>query len=231
MPPRGGPTLGGMKSRLCFALALTAGLSLASSVARADEAAPSSGVLVHISSKVPAKLERRDVGTTWVVVCDAPCDREVPPGDEYRMVDGRKGQAGAPFRLKPNPEGALELKFEPASAAGEVGGTALVVVGSGLAIASFVGLVAGIGLASQPTTPCGNDWCGLGAAVGQFIAIVSGVGLVAGGGVILGGVAVMDDAKAKTTQRAWAGREPTWLGPQLGAPPKRAALVPLSFSF
>jgi hypothetical protein len=230
-----------MNSRLPLCFALASGLLLASASARAGEPeaygpqlAPPielpSAVLVHVSSKGAARLERREVGERWIAVCDAPCDRELPLADDYRIAYGTKGQtAGPPFRLRPA-SGAVELKVHPSSVGGQAGGTVLVVLGSAVALVSGLGLLVGISLAAQPDTPCHTDWCIDPHPVGGALALLSGLGLLMGAGVIVGGTAIIEDAKGKTTQRPWSGREPTWVGPQATAP-KKAGFVPLSFSF
>lgn len=216
-----------MKPRIFPSFVAVAIFSFASGSARADD----TSVLVHISSKGPARLERRDVGKAWVTVCDAPCDREVPLGDEYRIGFGKKGLThGAPFRLNAASD-AVELKVQPPSPVGEASGTALVVIGGAVALVGALGLIVSIGLAVHPETPCHTDWCIDPHSLAGALALVSGFGLLLGGGVLAGGASIIGDAQAKTTQRPWAGREPTWAVPQVVSARKAAVFAPLSLSF
>lgn len=235
-----------MKSRLCLSFAFAAGLSLASTSAHADDSEAygprlqppvetPSLVLVHLSSKGPARLETRDVGETWVAVCDAPCDREVPVGDAYRIAYGTKGQtAGRPFRLKPTSR-AIELKVAAPSTAASVGGGVLLGLGVVLTAVGGLGLVTGVAAAAGPADSCAgsaNDWCVDGQELGKALVLVSLVPLLLGGAMIAGGAAVMSDAKGNVEQRPAAGREPTWAQPRAEMAPRKAGFVtPLSFSF
>ena len=64
-----------------------------------------------------------------------------------------------------------------------------------------------------------------------LIRLVSAVALIAGGGAVLTGVLLVNDAGPSASQKPVFAREPTWAGPRAAAPDKRAFVVPLSFSF
>lgn len=227
-----------LRSALAFGLVIVCA-SAVSTTARAE--APSlatpelvppetlpTHVLVHVESPKPVQLESRASGQkAWAVVCGVPCDRELPLADEYRFADGPT------FRLHPSSGSSVLLKVHPASVAGNAGGVALVGVGAVVAVIGAAGVIVGLATAAQPTPTCddhSSDWCGAGNGLGKAIALLSLVPLLIGGGMIAGGAAILENSKTTTTQRPSSGREPTWVGPQASAP-KKAAFVPLSFSF
>ena len=190
---------------------------------------------VHIKSSSPVELWRFEKSAgSWTVACAAPCDRDLPIGDEYRVVFGGGVPAGAIFHLRSS--GAVTLAVERPSQAAKIGGTAVIVVGVGLAAVSLVGLIVGIGAASQPACgPQDNDWCGLGRGIGEGIALISGVGVLAGAGIIAGGAVLLSESGGGTTQKSTPSpafvREPTWVAPRAASVGKPAFLVPLSLSF
>jgi hypothetical protein len=186
-------------------------------------------VLVHVESAKPVQLESRALGQkAWTVACGVPCDRELALADEYRFA------GGPTFRLNPSSGSSVLLKVHPASAAGNVGGAALVGVGAVLAVIGAAGVLIGVAAAAQPAPSCGDSsstWCGAGPGLGKALALISLFPLVAGGGMVAGGASLLSDSKTSATQRPWSGREPTWVGPQSSAPKKAGLFVPLSFSF
>lgn len=238
-----------MRPRCSHPFALAFGLVLAASTtARAEEPAAnelapagtaSTHVLVHLESAKPLHLESRAPGQkTWGVVCAAPCDRELPLADEYRIAYGGKGAApGQPFRLTANEKRSILLEVHPPSADGKVGGGLLIGLGALFMVASALS-----GLAAIVLQPCsadhanadeatrGDGWCG-DTATFHTALLVSGAGLLAGTGSIVGGVLLIRGSTASTTQRPWAGREPTWVGPHAAASSRAGIVVPLSFSF
>ena len=238
-----------MKALRSLASVFAFGLVFASaSAARADEpgsdepSAASPEVLparvrVHIASPSPSKLEARESGAVaWTPVCGVPCDEELPLGDEYRIVYGKKADAaGKPFRLTAAGPGGVVLTVRPESVAAKAGGGVLIGLGAVAATVGVLGLLAGVGLAAQPADSCrgsSNDWCVDGQTLGSALILASLIPLLLGGGMIAGGAAVMSDSKASATQRPAAGREPTWVGPRAAGASGRAGFVaPLSFSF
>jgi hypothetical protein len=208
---------------------------------------------VHIESTIPVRLEQRTVGRrggAWSAACDAPCDRNLPLGDEYRVLYGKDVTPGPPFRLRSEAGGRIALTAHSVSRAAQAGGTALVVVGAALGIVSLVGVVV-FGSAATRTpnqeacrdgnTPGrdGGIMCGFGQGLAAVFTLFSAVGMLAGGGIVAGGVALLADSGAGTTQKPTPPltafvREPTWVGTR-GMPPgpshKPGFVVPLSFAF
>lgn len=236
-----------LPSALAFGLVLAA--ATGSSAAFADEPAPaalapaetaSTYALVHLASSRPVQLESRAPDQkTWGVVCASPCDRELPLADEYRIAYGAKGAApGEPFRLTADANRKIVLEVHPPSADGKVGGGLLIGLGAIFGVGSALsGAIAGF------SQPCGADhahadeatrgdgWCG-DAATFHTALLVSGAGLLAATGLITtGALMIQASSKASTTQRPWAGREPTWVGPRAAATARAGFFVPLSFSF
>jgi hypothetical protein len=79
--------------------------------------APKEGPLVkvHISGEPSAVLDRRPAGMeTWVPACAAPCDEDLPLGDEYRL-SGPGLRSSRQFRLDGSPGGRVELHVNPSS--------------------------------------------------------------------------------------------------------------------
>lgn len=209
---------------------------------------------VHIDSKIPVRLEQRargGRGGSWSSACDAPCDRNLPLGDEYRVVYGKDVTPGAPFRLRSEAGGRITLTVHPASGAAQAGGTALVVVGATLGIISLVGVVTFGSIATRTPNQAachdgeaphrdGGIMCGFGEGIAAVLTLISAVGMLAGGGIVAGGVALLVDSGASTTQKEATPpltafvREPTWVAPR-GMPPgpshKPGFVVPLSFAF
>jgi hypothetical protein len=124
-----------------------------------------------------------------------------------------------------------------------VGGTAIVVLGAALAVLS---VVATVGFAKSaagpaPKTDCapsenGGDngyLCGTGAAAGHalapYLAVLMGGSALGSGGIIVSGVYLLKDDRARTTPTA-SVREPTWVGPQVTYG-KGAQVSPLTFRF
>jgi hypothetical protein len=205
--------------------------------ARADATAR-----VHVSSNVPVRLERHVVERQeWVPVCEAPCDQDLSLADEYRVVDPKHPGGSDPLRLRAEPGGEVTVTYAPASVPAKVAGGVLVTAGTVLAVLGTAGLIGGVSLASSGSNcgPSSNDWCGLGQGIGELIAVVGVVGMLAGGGIIVGGVAVLGESGPRTKQRSTAGaafaREPAWLAPRFASPaaatPRSTMFVPLTFSF
>jgi hypothetical protein len=209
---------------------------------------------VRIDSTIPVRLEQRAVragrASAWSTACDAPCDRNLPLGDEYRVLYGKDVTAGPPFRLRAEAGSKVTLTVRPASKAGEAGGVALVVVGAALGMASLAGVVVFGSIATRTPSEeaCfdgntrgrdGGIMCGFGEGVAKVLVVFSAAGMLLGGGIVAGGVALMNSSGPALTQKpapplAAFVREPTWVGPR-GMPPgpsgKRPFVVPLSFSF
>lgn len=204
----------------------------APSIARADD----DRVHVHIKSEKHVQLESRpSQDDAWMVACDSPCDRDLPLGDEYRILYGTKATAtrGDTFRLSASPGGSVNLTVDGGSTAQAVGG---VVLGAGGVALAVVGLLGVAAVASVPSSSSDSNAktaeCSIcGGGLRDLVALVSAVALIAGGGAILTGVLLVNDAGPSTSQKPVFAREPTWSSPRAAAPDKRAFVVPLSFSF
>jgi hypothetical protein len=205
----------------------------APSIARADD----DRAHVHIKSEKHVQLESRpSQQDAWMVACDSPCDRDLPLGDEYRVLHGTAAGAtrGDTFRLSASPGGSVTLIVDGGSTAQAVGG---VVLGAGGVALAFVGLlgVAAVASASSSSSSDSNakgaDCSICGGGLRDLVALVSAVALIAGGGAILTGVLLVNDAGPSTSQKPVFAREPTWSSPRAAVPDKRAFVVPLSFSF
>lgn len=191
-------------------------------------------VRVHLASKAPVQLESRATEMDeWSTACDAPCDRNLPLSDQYRITYGTHADPGEPFRLEGAMGSHVTVEAKPASQAGRIAGTAIAVVGGGLGALSLTGLVGG-GYAVLSSPSCGegsHDWCGLGKGIGYAVMVVSGVGLLLSGGIFAGGMALRSSAAASHSQRPSALREPTWLPPHPVSSARTGFVIPLSFAF
>lgn len=205
-------------------------------------------VWVHVSSPVPVQLQRHDLDRrVWDVACDAPCDRDLPLEDEYRVVYGKRGASGETFRFASRPGGEVTLAVHPPSETAKSAGDALIGVGVVLGVASLVGVIAlGTVAARTPSEQACSDGqatdgrdggiaCGLGEGLAGAGAVLSGVVLLGAVGIVAGGFALRADSGGSTTQRlrpvTVAAREPTWTASHVPSTGKPAFVVPLSFSF
>jgi hypothetical protein len=216
-----------------FAGCLLAATLASASIARADD----DRARVHIKSEKHVQLESRpSQHDAWLLACESPCDRDLPLANEYRVVYGPASRAthGETFRLSAAPGGSVTLTVDEGSTVQFVGGVVMAVGGVALAVVGLVGVAT---VASAPSSSSGssNDHtadCSIcGGGLGDLITLVSVVALVAGGGAILTGALLVNDAGPSTSQKPVFAREPTWVGPRAGAPDRRAFVVPLSFSF
>jgi hypothetical protein len=213
-----------------LAACLLASTLAAESVGRADE----ERARVHIKSETHVQLESRSSSAdAWALACDSPCDRELPLGDEYRMVYGAPAaqNRGDTFRLSALPGGSVTLTFDSGSTVQFVGGVAIAVGGVALAVAGVAGFAAASRSSSSDSSVKTAECSICGGGLGGLVEFVSVVALVAGGGALLTGVLLVNDAGPSTTQKPVFAREPTWLGPRAAGPDKRALIVPLSFAF
>ena len=235
-PVRRSANAGGMRSPSSLPSALAFGLVLAvSSSARADEPdaaelappeAEPTHVLVHLESPRPVRLESHAPDQkTWRVACGAPCDRELPLADEYRIAYREKGMLpGRPFRLTADGQRSILVKVHPASADGMVGGGLLIGLGGLFMVASALSGV--VAILSQP---CGADhatadeatrgdgWCG-DAATFHTALLISGAGVLAATGSVVGGVLMIQaSSRTSTTQRPDLSRGGTPVTPRAGA--------------
>jgi hypothetical protein len=224
------------------------GLVAASVSASTTAHAEAPMVWVHVSSPVPVQLQRHDLDRrVWDVACDAPCDRDLPLEDEYRVAYGKKGASGETFRFASRPGGEVTLTVHPPSETAKSAGDALIGVGAVLGVASLVGVIFFGSIAAQKPSQqaCSDDQatdgrdggiaCGLGQGLAGGAAILSGVVLLGAGGILAGGFALRADSGGSTKQRlepdTVAAREPTWTASHVPSTGKPAFVIPLSFSF
>jgi hypothetical protein len=203
------------------------------SIARADD----DHARVHIKSEKHVQLESRpSPHDAWLLACESPCDRDLPLANEYRVVYGAAAEAtrGDTFRLAAAPGGAVTVTADEGSTVQFAGGVVMAVGGVALAVAGLFGVAA---VASAPSSTAGSSSthtaeCSIcGGGLGDLVTLVSVVALVAGGGAILTGALLVNDAGPSTSQKPVFAREPTWVAPRAAAPDRRAFVVPLSFSF
>jgi hypothetical protein len=163
----------------------------------APPATPKSGPLVkvHIASDESVILDRRPAGMdTWVPACNAPCDEELPLGDEYRVA-GAGLRATRPFRLQGEPGGSVEVRLNAKSTTSF--GVGAGVGGLGLVIDAYSLYLVFLGSAMMHTS-CSSDSYGTahscsdsrGAGeslrnVGLVMLIPGTVAAVVGGGMML----------------------------------------------
>jgi hypothetical protein len=149
--------------------------------------APTPTVFVHLNARAGVRLEvdsatmsmwttsrwKTDEAWSWFLACEAPCDKLLPLGHEYRLV-GPGIVPSRPFSLDASAGQSVAISARTASVTRYRGGIVLVALGS-VAIAGglFVTLL-GLFAASCDAEQCGPPW-----------------GLVAGGLIVLGGVAVV----------------------------------------
>jgi hypothetical protein len=213
-------------------------------------------VLVHVSSPVRAALEHRtEDAAPWTFACDAPCDKELPLVDEYRVVFGgrpdpsaswlgpnerntaRSSQVepGGAFRLQAMATRSLTLTLRPSSERRKRAGITLATSGVVLTALSLAGVVY---FTTKAPSKCpqgggngGNDWAWCGSQSTDFVGMLASVaGLMAGGSLLVSGAVVGATAGPAVKQSATAFvREPTW-GSSRAAPSGKPAYVP-SFSF
>lgn len=217
-----------------FAGCLLASTLASASIARADD----DRAHVHIKSEKHVQLESRpSQHDAWMLACESPCDRDLPLANEYRVLYGTEARAtrGETFRLSAAPGGSVTLTVDEGSTAQAVGGVVMAAGGVALAIVGVLGVAAVASAAPSPSSSDSNvksAECSIcGGGFRDLITLVSAVALVAGGGAILTGVLLVNDAGPSTSQKPVFAREPTWVGPRAAAPDRRALIVPLSFAF
>ena len=180
-------------------------------------------VTVHIDSERAARLEVRAAnGSSWIPLCNAPCDAAVPLVATYRITgDGMR--ATPPFGLDGAPGGSVAIEIEPASKAGFVGGIVLI---SASPIVSIVGLFVLVAQSTEHSSS--GSTAGIALSLGGLVGVGAGVFLLVGNSSSKETQTVrgLGENPPKTTAR----REPTWkdFGPVAPAPPQLT--VPL-FTF
>lgn len=152
---------------------------------------PTPTVFVHLNAHAGVRLEvdsatlptwttsrwQFDEAGSWLLACEAPCDKLLPLGHEYRLVGPGVLPSGQ-FFLDASPGQRVAVTARTASVAGYRGGIVLVAFGS-LAIAGglFVTLLGFIAAGNCDAYKCGTPW---GEVAGGLIAL-AGVAGVAGG--------------------------------------------------
>jgi hypothetical protein len=205
-------------------------------VARAEETAPAAPadpvggptVFVHFDAGSGVRLEvdtaamptlttshwQFDEGWSWSLACEAPCDRLLSLGHEYRLVGPGILPSGT-FYLDASPGQSVVVTAKTASATKHGVGVLVIVLGS-LAIPGglFVILLANLQCIGGCSSPLPGPNVG-GEVAGGLIAL-AGVGAVAGGLVL-----ALGNEQSRQTQQilrpkpserpatAWL-REPVW---------------------
>jgi len=121
-------------------------------------------VFVHIDASGPAHLYRRAAGTDdYVTVCEAPCDKELPVGDSYKLGTGSSTTPA--FKLEPQAGGVVRLEVSRSSWLGIVGGSLLATLG--------LVLWGSMGDKASGATNVGLFFAGGAAITGGIFAIVA----------------------------------------------------------
>jgi hypothetical protein len=208
------------RSAMIWAVGFSTAMTLsASTIAHAAPPLPASEVTspeeratvtVHITSPTFAELRRRPRGSgaPFEFACDAPCDREMPLGDDYEIIG-----AGAvlPVTLASTPGETVNIDVSPPSDGKKIGGALMIASG---AVVFVFGAVVGVFGMSQPFENSARDvWLG-GALTLTGVALALGIG-----GGVLYSKASSTDVTTKTEPRALPSvphsddlfvRTPTW---------------------
>jgi hypothetical protein len=189
--------------------------------------APPRTVRVHLEGASDAVLES-DEGGTWVEVCRAPCDEQLPVGPTYRVAGGVKTSNG--FALRETRGGVLTLHVNGASQGAFVGGIVAMPVGY------VVGQV-GVGLAivghtaANATFGVSDPNGGALEATGWTMAVIGVTSIVVGLTLTLSNIKTTTSLRAddpeqpRTRPDSWS-RLPTWR-----EPPREAAAAPRAVTF
>jgi hypothetical protein len=123
-----GPSLA-LRGRMKFGPCLAFCFSLSSLVTSAHADDTGAHVHVHVRSREPVIVERRE-SDRWVPVCSAPCDVALPMDAAYR-INGRGVRPSAPFRLEMLARGdRVAISVEPASSVGHTASVAVTMTGA-----------------------------------------------------------------------------------------------------
>ncbi len=165
------------------------------------------------ATRRPAKKRTR-----WVVVCEAPCDRDLPLDATYRL-DGPGVRSTRPFRFSGRPGEREVVKLEASSTASFVTGIAIGGVG-----------VLGLGLGLGALLIAFSN-----SALGQrdnSEAVHYGLGFLAGGGVVtlVGTLIFTSNIHSAASRPLDAARAPTPAAPRAEPSSRHAAWrdVPMS---
>jgi hypothetical protein len=176
------------------------------SPAPSPASSPSGGaVWVHVEGADGARLEQDTTGDgDWTAICDAPCDRSLPAGFDYRVAGGGLRASGR-VTLQGTPGARETLHVTPASSGWFVAGVTGMAIGGGTA---YVGLFLGIFGSFGYTKTSGGTSTYVGPSPGLATA---GWTMVAAGGVVaLGGLALtLSNVRSGVTQDLDGGAPPS----------------------
>ncbi len=191
--------------------------------------------MVHIETDKEVVLEGKPQMGGWTVICQAPCDTQVPLDYEYR-ISGSSIRRSKPFSIQANPGQRVTLVVNPASKGAFIGGLVLTGVGP---VVIIVGLfTALVGALEQTTT---YDSFGNPSTVnnGQSTETTGWIISLVGVGMLVTGIILFSsNSKTKATQEvasadrpsrddAWL-RLPTWHeGASVEKSLPKAATVPI----
>jgi hypothetical protein len=204
--PSHNPTVIGAHGSLSGRNSLSAGV-LAIGISAATLLAPTNAfaqrsVQVHIDAPAGVRLQQDTTGDRdWTTVCSAPCDKELPKGNTYRVVGGGVVASSA-FTLNAPDGGSEVLEVQGASKAMRAVGAAALGTGVTVGIgALFVGGLAyswscGILGSSNPCERRYPLW---------FAPVVGGGIALAAIGLVL----VLDNARTNAVQHVKVAETPS----------------------
>jgi hypothetical protein len=206
-------------------------------------AAPKEGPLVkvHISGDDTVLLDRRPAGQeAWVPACSAPCDEDLPLGDDYR-ISGPGLRSSSQFRLEGAPGGRIDVNVNPKTKTSWWVGAG--VGGMGLVIDVYALYFVALG-AAMMSQPCSTDYygthsCGDDRSAGQglrnvgLVMLIPGtVAAIVGGGMMLAnwrtGITQSSSESATASKPLDAfKRSAEFRGPQAAAPGAPGFFTPI----
>jgi hypothetical protein len=158
--------------------------------------APLTGsAFVHVAADSGVTLESIAPGEQWTLACTAPCDAELPLGNQYR-ISGSSVRRSRPFAITAIPGQHAVITVSAGSKRRFAGGVALLSVG---AAAAAVGLFV-FAIGATECSDGGVVVCVDGYAPNSGLVLAGAITLLAGVGTLLGGVALLSDSRTRETQ-------------------------------
>jgi hypothetical protein len=140
-------------------------------------------------------LESLAPGEQWELACTAPCDAELPLGNQYR-ISGPSIRRSRPFAITASPGQHAVITVSAGSKGAFAGGVALLSVG---AAAAAVGLFV-FAIGATECSDGGVVVCVDGYAPNSGLVVAGAVTLLVGVGTLLSGVALMSDSRTREAQ-------------------------------
>jgi hypothetical protein len=173
--------------------------------APAPSPVPSGKVWVHIEADRDLALEARTPDSGWGVLCNAPCDQEVPLNADFR-ISGSGTRTSHAFKIIAQPGQHVAISVNPGSSGGFVLGIVMLGVSPAVIFIGFIVWAVGAIESSTTDIVTGQKGNGSGAET------VGGVMMLVGLGALIGGIIlVVSNSSTKQTQEIM----------QPGAPPPR----------